>query len=86
MLAKRNSHPHQMGDAGYAKKELNPEVETTHHAVLLIEFGGEAGKNFWMIKNNWGKQWGDAGFAKVARPSSLTGKSEMMKYLIDDIG
>jgi C1A family cysteine protease len=40
----------------------------------------------WIIKNNWGKRWGDADYAKIARPSSLTGKYETMRYLIDDIG
>jgi hypothetical protein len=59
-------------------EELNPAGEGTQHAVLLIGFGSEAGKNFWIIKNNWGKRWGMSANVKIARPSSLTGKFETM--------
>jgi hypothetical protein len=36
-------------------------------------------------KKQLGQKMGDTGYAKIARPSSLTGKSETMAYLIDDI-
>jgi C1A family cysteine protease len=66
-------------------KKLNPK-KVVHHVVLLIGFGSKAVKNFWIIKNNWGKQWGDGGYAKIAWPSSLMGKSEASMYLVDDTG
>ena len=37
------------------------------HAVLVVGYGREAGKDYWLIKNSWGVNWGDHGFAKVVR-------------------
>merc|ERR1712063_250848 len=40
-----------------------------NHAILATGYG----PNFWKIKNSWGAQWGDAGFAKFERSTSGCG-------------
>jgi hypothetical protein len=40
-----------------------------NHAILATGFGS----NFWKIKNSWGAQWGDGGFAKFERSTSGCG-------------
>lgn len=35
-----------------------------NHAVLLV--GYDDGSNSWLIKNQWGIQWGESGFGRVA--------------------
>ena len=38
-----------------------------NHAVLAIGWGTESGIPYWLIKNSWGKSYGDNGFLKVKR-------------------
>ncbi|XP_059494450.1 procathepsin L-like [Stegostoma tigrinum] len=38
-----------------------------NHAVLLVGFGRERGMNYWLVKNSWGRSWGDRGYIKMAK-------------------
>jgi cathepsin B len=35
------------------------------HAVKIIGWGKMEGKNYWLIENSWGEDWGEHGYAKV---------------------
>jgi len=46
-----------------------------NHAVLAIGWGTESGIPYWLIKNSWGKSYGDNGFLKVKRGTCGIGSS-----------
>ena len=39
----------------------------------MVGYGVEKGKQYWLIKNSWGRRWGHNGFIKVAIKNNTCG-------------
>jgi cathepsin L len=43
------------------------------HAVTFVGYGTASGTDYWLVKNSWGRGWGDNGYIKISSMSNVCG-------------
>jgi len=46
-----------------------------NHAVVLVGYGLDGTKGYWLIRNSWGSDWGMHGYIKLSRSTTAKGAS-----------
>eukprot|EP01006_Ploeotia_vitrea_P006076 TRINITY_DN12217_c0_g1_i1.p1 TRINITY_DN12217_c0_g1~~TRINITY_DN12217_c0_g1_i1.p1 ORF type:complete len:553 (+),score=105.88 TRINITY_DN12217_c0_g1_i1:24-1682(+) len=44
-------------------------INDLDHSVLLVGYGTEDGKDYWLVRNQWSHWWGADGYIKIAKDS-----------------
>lgn len=70
------------GDFLYYNKGIfdYPASVKVTHAIILVGYGEENGSKYWIVKNSWGTEWGNEGYAKVKRGTN-SASIEQRAYL-----
>lgn len=70
-------------DSGvYDDPDCTGAEEDINHAVLLVGWGTENGKDYWIVKNSWSTYWGEEGYVKIARDNNICGVTSGANYPI----
>jgi len=66
VLADASHHSFQLYSGGVYDND-----KCTHfmldHMMIVVGYGNDSGKDFWIVKNSWGTGWGEQGYIRMRR-------------------
>ena len=78
-----NADPLQYYSSGiinYNARQCDPDG--MNHAVTLVGYGTANGTPYWLVRNSWGKNWGEKGYFRVYRGTGVCGINQYITTAI----
>ncbi|GBF93582.1 hypothetical protein Rsub_06302 [Raphidocelis subcapitata] len=66
----------------YHEKRCALRPAKLNHAVVLVGYGSDRGRGFWVVKNSWSKYWGVDGYIKIRRAGNDCGIASDAVYAL----
>lgn len=63
-------------------RDTSCQSQDLNHAGLLVGYGNEDGKEFYIVKNSWGDSWGERGYFRLEKISNQCGIASEASYPI----
>ena len=69
-----NADPLQYYSSGiFDKSERQCPSSGINHAVTIVGYGAASGKDYWIVRNSWGSNWGENGYFRIVRGTGCCG-------------
>lgn len=69
----------------YSDPECTNNEDDLKHAMVLVGYGEDPQDGaYWILRNSWGKDWGENGYIRVRRRGNLCGVSTFAVYPVLD--
>ncbi|OAY76262.1 Cysteine proteinase RD21a [Ananas comosus] len=66
-----SSRDFQLYTGGIYDGDCSSNPNDIDHAVLIVGYGSEGGRDYWIVKNSWGTSWGMKGYIYIRRNTKL---------------
>ena len=78
-----NADPLQFYWGGIINKTKSQcDPDGMDHAVTLVGYGTENGTPYWLVRNSWGKNWGENGYFRMYRGNEVCGINQYITTAI----
>ena len=63
----------------YSPTVITPSASGSGHAVEIVDYGTtNTGIDFWVVKNSWGRYWGENGYIRIKRGELFIGTRQVV--------